>query len=92
MQVNLFSTFRETAGTKNFNLDIAPNTTVTEAINKTLQCYPGLRRLWLDANGRLRVHVVICVNQTDVTVLPDGMETKLRPDDVLDIFPPISGG
>lgn len=92
MQVNLFSTFRENAGTKNFNLDIAPNTTVMEAVSKIIRCYPGLRRLWLDENGLLRVHVVICVNQTDVMALPDGMETRLNPDDILDIFPPIAGG
>ncbi len=34
MQVNLFSTFREHAGINNFDLDIAPKTTVTEAIGK----------------------------------------------------------
>ncbi|MCJ7625132.1 MAG: MoaD family protein [Anaerolineaceae bacterium] len=92
MQVNLFSTFREHTGTKDFDLDIPPNTSVMGAVSKILQRYPMLRRLWLDANDQLRVHVIICVNQTDVMALPDGMETRIKPDDILDIFPPITGG
>ncbi|MBI9047731.1 MAG: MoaD family protein [Anaerolineaceae bacterium] len=92
MQVNLFSTYRSHAGEKSFQLDLPSNSSVWNVVQEILKNYPGLKKHWINKEGQLFTHVHICVNQVDVETLPDRLSTRLSEEDVLDIFPPISGG
>ena len=46
----------------------------------------------LDESGRLYGHVHLFVNGRDAPYLQDGLETRLAPDDSVDLFPAIGGG
>jgi MoaD family protein len=92
MKVNLYSTFREHAGAAHIELEPEQDATAGWAIRELLRRYPALAKLWLDSNGDLHGHVQVCINQTDIQSLPDGLDTLLQPQDTLDIFPPVTGG
>jgi MoaD family protein len=92
MKVNFFSTFREQVGTKTLEVPLPVGDTVHDLIFEILRRKPTLERYWLDETGHLFGHVHISLNQVDVMALPDGLDTQLKPDDVIDFFPPITGG
>ncbi len=92
MQVNLFATFRLHAGVKSFNLDLPANASVRQAVLEIILRYPVLQKDWLDQGGDLHAHVHIFVDGNDVNTLPEGMDTRLKSNSVLDFFPPVAGG
>jgi len=92
MQVNLYATFRLLAGIKTLSLDLPAGVSVHAAIEAAVQQVPLLRPHWLDENGELHAHVHVFLNGEDVATLPEGLHTPLRPEDVLDFFPPVAGG
>ena len=92
MQINLYSAFREAAGTNNFDLDLPEGSTVNDAIMEIVKIYPGLKKVWFKNDNELYGHVQISINQMDVLSFPDKYKTRLNPKDTLDFFPPIVGG
>lgn len=92
MQFNLYATFRLLAGIKTVNLDLPEGITVRQAVNALLITHPVLRPHWLDNAGNLHAHVHIFVNGDDLQTLAGGIETPLKPGDVLDFIPPVGGG
>lgn len=92
MQVNLYATFRLHAGVKTIELDLPAGTTAMQAIVEITRRLPALRDHWLTRNGELHAHVHAFVNGADVATLPEGLNTPLQPDAVLDFFPPVAGG
>ncbi len=92
MQVNLYASFRERAGTKSFEMPASSEATVQSMIQQILIKFPELIPLWLDKQGELHGYVHISMNQVDVMALPDQMDTKIQESDVLDFYPPITGG
>jgi MoaD family protein len=92
IRVNLIATFRIAAGVKTFDLDLAPGTTIFQAVQAITERYPSLRQHWLDASGELHAHVHIFYNGEDVSNLALGVETLLAPGDTLDFLPPVAGG
>ena len=92
IQVNLLATFRLHAGIKTFNLDLPENTSVRQAVAEIIRRYPALRADWLDEQGELHAHVHIIVDGEEVSTLPDGPETRLQANAVLEFFPPVAGG
>lgn len=92
MQANLYATFRLIAHTKTLALDLPAGTSVAKAVDSIVERLPDLRKHWLDSEGEVHAHVHIFVNGNDVAGLPDGMETPLAADAVLDFFPPVGGG
>ena len=92
MRIRLYATFRLIAGIKGLGLDLPAGTTVHQVILAALEQAPILRPHWLDEQGELHAHVHILADGEDVTSLPEGYETPLKTDAVLDIFPPVVGG
>jgi sulfur-carrier protein len=92
MQVNLYATFRLQAGVRRFELELPTGTTLQNAIKAIVFHYPVLHQHWLDEDGSLYAHVHAFINGTDAGTLPDGLDTPLKTDDVLDFFPPVAGG
>ena len=92
IKVNFFSTFREKAGVTSINLDLQEGCTIHQLIFLILDKLPSLRQVWLDKSGELHGHVHIGLNQVDVMALPEGMNTVCKDNDVIDFFPPITGG
>jgi sulfur-carrier protein len=92
MQVNLYANFRLHAGIKTFTLDLPPGTSVNQAVLQIVNQYPALRKDWLDENDSLHTHVHIFIDGSEVGTLKQGLDTPLKPENVLDFFPPVAGG
>ena len=92
MRVNLYANFRLHAGVKTFSLNLPPGTNVYQAVLHIVSQYPPLRKDWLDENDCLNDHVHIFIDGSEVGSLPEGLDTPLQPENVLDFFPPLAGG
>lgn len=92
MQFNLYATFRLLAGVKTLHIDLPDGTTVQQAVHAVVKEQPVLRTHWLDEAGEIHAHVHIFINGHDVQNMERGVETPLKPEDVLDFFPPVGGG
>lgn len=79
--VKFFATLRQAAGARQIKLEAG---TVKELLN----------RLSTDYEGKLDRYIkisTVLVNGKNVSNMK-GQKTKLRPDDVVSIFPPLGGG
>jgi MoaD family protein len=92
MQVNFYATFRVQAGAKSIELDLPSGATMIQAVNAIIAAVPSLKSIWFDEKGEIQNYVYGFINGLDVSTLPDGWETKLKPEDVLDFLPPVAGG
>jgi molybdopterin synthase sulfur carrier subunit len=92
MQANLYATFRQRAGVKTIQLDLAEGATMRQAVQAIIEQVPSLRPDWLDDQGVLYGHVHGFINGEDVSTLPQGWDSPLSVHDVLDFFPPVVGG
>ncbi len=92
MQVNFYATFRVQAGVKSIELELPSGSTMLQAVDAILEKLPGLKSTWLDEKGEIQNYVYGFINGTDVSTLPEGWETKLKPEDMLDFLPPVAGG
>jgi len=92
VQINLYATFRLAAGTKKINVDLPDGSTILEVIQAAIQSHPALKEHWFDDEDNLYTHVHAFCNGTDAVTLPHGFDTPMSKGDVIDLFPPISGG
>ena len=92
MRFNLYATFRLIAHTRGAELDLPEGTTVHQAVLALVEHLPVLRPHWLDEKDEIHAHVHIFVDGNDVAALPEGQNTPLKPDSVVDFFPPVGGG
>ncbi len=92
VQVKLYATLRLIAGTRTVDIPNAPDMTVWDLVRELIARQPALGPQLLDEQGNLWHHVHVMVNGRDAPYLDQGMETVLKPDDSLDIFPPVGGG
>jgi molybdopterin synthase sulfur carrier subunit len=92
MKVHFFATLRPIVGGKTVDFDVDHGLTVQEMLNVMIERFPGLRDELLDENGKMYGHVHFFVNGRDAQFLENGIETRLRPDDVVNVFPAVGGG
>lgn len=64
---------------------------VRGALDRLEQDHPELHRNICDETGKVRQHLNVFVNTEHVRELA-GLDTKLKPGDVLTILPAVSGG
>lgn len=92
MQVNFSATYRNITGIRSFDLPVNAGDTVFDGIRKILDFYPQLRPHWVNQDGELHAHLIVILNKTDIHSLPGGLNTTLKPNDILDFVPPVGGG
>ncbi len=93
MHVKLYATLRQIAGTRTVEIgDHEDGMTVWDVVHTLIERYPGLGPHILDENGQLWRHVHVMVNGRDAPYLEQGLDTRLDPNDTLDVFPPTGGG
>ncbi len=92
MQVNFYATFRTITGKKTVFFDLAENSTAQQLLQLILDAFPALNKHLLAEEGQLRSHVHFLVNGQDVQLLPELLQTPLKAQDKIDIFPPVAGG
>jgi sulfur-carrier protein len=92
MDINFYATLRLITGKKTVNVDLPEGVTVREMLEAVFKLYPPLRQELMTANNDLHGHVHVFVNGRDVPYLEKVMETRIQPEDKLDIFPAVGGG
>jgi len=91
MQVKLYASLRQAAGTKMLDVDVHPGSTIQDVLLEVTRRFPVLEKnIWKD-QGELTEFAHIFINGENIRHLA-GLETTLKPDDHVDIFPPLVGG
>jgi molybdopterin synthase sulfur carrier subunit len=91
MQVKLYASLRQAAGTKMMEVDYQPGKTIREVLVEVTQRYPILIKfVWKD-HGELSELVHVFINGENIRHLA-GLKTVLIAEDHVDIFPPLVGG
>lgn len=72
------------------NFPVAGSTAL-QAVRAAADLFPALQSHVFDPQGRLRRHINVFVNETNIRDL-QGLETVVSDSDVIRIFPAISGG
>lgn len=92
MQVHFYATLRQIVGQKTVDIDIPEGSTVRDLIDEILELYPLLRKDLVDDGGNLYGHVHVLINGRDAPFLEDALETELRHEDTISVFPAVGGG
>jgi sulfur-carrier protein len=92
MKVNFFATLRYIAGGKVVEFDVDDGITAEQLLTAIVTKYPLMNKELLNEHGRMHGHVHLFINGRDVQFLDEGFQTKIMPDDVVNIFPAVGGG
>ncbi len=92
MKVQFYATLRQVVGAKSVDLPIPADATLHTLVDTVVVHYPDMRSLLLDEAGDLLGNVHVFLNGRDGHYLDKGMETVVKPTDVVDIFPAVGGG
>lgn len=90
MEVRFYATLRPIVGGRSVALDDPPPT-VGELLERLCGEHEGLRERVLDETGQIRQFVAVIVDGRDVRHL-EGLQSRLRAESEIDVFPPVAGG
>lgn len=91
MQVKLYASLRQAAGTKMIDIDVQPGTTIGEVLVEVTRRYPILNKFIWKEKGELSELAHVFINGENILHLSK-LETHLKSEDHVDIFPPLVGG
>jgi molybdopterin synthase sulfur carrier subunit len=92
MKVNFYATLREIAGGKTVDFPLDEGVSAQQVIDAIIDRFPAMKKELFHRDGRLYGHVHFFINGRDVQFLPDDLDTKIMPDDVITVFPAVGGG
>jgi len=92
MQVNFYATLRDIAGGKTVEIPIDHGVTAREVLDAIVTRFPAMKKELLREDGRMYGHVHFFVNGRDVQFTEDDYETRIMPEDVINVFPAVGGG
>ena len=92
MKVNFYATLRDIAGGKVVEIPVDHGSTAKEVLDAIIAQFPAMKKELLNEDGRLYGHVHFFVNGRDVQFTKDDFETKIMPNDVINVFPAVGGG
>ena len=91
MRVDFYGIYRPIVGGKSIEFDAA-GTTVRTVLDALIARFPLMRDELLDAHGNLLAAQPLFLNGRNPRLLADGLQTCLKPADVLSIFSPVASG
>lgn len=91
MQIRLYATLRQIAGTRELEIRVEADATVGEVLRSLVTRFPGLEQAIWHPDGSLAGHVAVILNGRDIRHLSE-VDTPVSNDDRLDVFPPVGGG
>jgi molybdopterin synthase sulfur carrier subunit len=92
MKVNFYATLRDLVKSKSVEFDLDHGATAKELLDAIVTRFPAMKKELLNVDGRLYGHVHFFINGRDVQFLEDDLETKIMPEDVVNVFPAVGGG
>lgn len=87
VKVSVYATLREKLGWKSKEVEVEENTTVRDVLEKL----PDLSGKVFNKSGELVEGMVVLLNGLNIKGL-EGLNTKVKDGDEIDIFPPAGGG
>jgi molybdopterin synthase sulfur carrier subunit len=91
MQIKLYGLLRQAAGIKMMDVDVQAGQTVGDILGDVTQRYPALEKYIWKAPGELSDIAHVFVNSENIRHL-SGLDTAVKAEDRVDIFPPVVGG
>ncbi len=91
MQIRLYATLRQIAGTRELEIPVEAGATVGEVLRSLVTRFPRLEEAIWYPDGSLAGHVAVILNGRDIRHL-SAVDTPVSNDDRLDVFPPVGGG
>ena len=92
MKVNFFATLRDIAGGKTVELPVDHGVTAREVLDAIITKFPAMKKELLHEDGRMFGHIHFFVNGRDIQFTENDLETKIMPEDVINVFPAVGGG
>jgi sulfur-carrier protein len=92
MEVHFYATLRDIVGGKTSRFDLPPDSSARLLLLEVIKRYPPLQQKLLASNGDLLNYVHYFINGRDVRYLETGIDTILKSDDVVSLFPAVGGG
>lgn len=92
MKVNFYATLRPIIGQKTIEIDVSDGVSAQQLIDQIVEEYPAIGPELIDENGKFYDHMKFFINGREVVYLEDQFDYKMKPDDKVDIFPPVGGG
>lgn len=91
MEIKVYATLRDVVGGKSVELGSVGEITVRQALQALFTRYPSLQTKLLNGQGELHTAFHFLINGRDARYI-HGLETIIKPDDEVRIFPPVGGG
>jgi molybdopterin synthase sulfur carrier subunit len=92
MKINFYATLRDIVGAKAVDFPLEHGITARKVIGAIIDRYPAIKKELLQEDGSLYGHVHFFINGRDVQFLEGGMDTQIKPEDVITVFPAVGGG
>jgi len=92
MKINFYATLRQIIGQKSVDLDLPAGATVRDLVQIMISRFPALQSELFDEDGNLYSHVHVFVNGRDAPFLEHGLDTEVKPEDTIGVFPAVGGG
>ena len=91
MEVKLYASLRQAAGIKMIDVNVKTGTTIRDILVEITDRFPILNKHIWKENHELSEYAHVFVNSENIRHLA-GLETELKAEDRVDIFPPVVGG
>jgi molybdopterin synthase sulfur carrier subunit len=92
MKVNFYATLRDITGGKVVEIPLDQDITAKELLDDIIAKFPAMKKELLGPDGRLYGHVHLAINGRDVRFLADDLDTIIKPEDEISVFPAVGGG
>jgi LAO/AO transport system kinase len=92
VQVDFYATLRLVVGKKSLDVSLPEGATVRDLLDTIVRRFPPLADKLLNGAGRLSGQVNVFIDGRGAPYLDDGLDTVLRADQKVDIFPAVAGG
>jgi molybdopterin synthase sulfur carrier subunit len=91
MQVKFYASLRQAAGIKMLEVDVQPGATIREVLVEVTRRYPILEKFIWKGEGELSENAHVFINSENIHHLR-GLDSPIKAEDHVDIFPPLVGG
>ncbi|WP_416149615.1 ubiquitin-like small modifier protein 1 [Salipaludibacillus sp. HK11] len=90
-EIKVFATFREICDGKTIQVPYEEGRFIGEILDDVISQFPEMEEELFTPERRVKQHVHVFINGRNIIHL-DGLESEVKPEDQLALFPPVAGG